>query len=105
MVNHFVLEKFIVILYRHMFPVLSVSVRGLDPGRLYSIWLHVTASDDLQAQGQGQGHLGQRSAPTVKPFMHPYSPMRGLAWMKVKVTFHQVKLVADSLSTDKSCVS
>ena len=94
-----------------MFPVISFSLRGLDPGRLYSVWLHVTATDDVTfSHFRDQGVWGpvfpaQRLAPSVRPYMHPCSPMRGLAWMKVKVTFNDVRLTSDVTVEDASCVS
>ncbi|XP_070211803.1 uncharacterized protein [Littorina saxatilis] len=92
---------------RNMFPVVSISLRGLDPGRLYSVWLHVTSADDVTRE-QGawvQGVPAQRPGPSVRPYMHPCSPMRGLAWMKVKVAFSELKLTSDMASEDASCLS
>jgi hypothetical protein len=97
-----------------MFPVISVGLRGLDPGRLYSVWLHLTAADDpTLTLEKGQtlwDHLhpetlGLRLPPPVRPYMHPFSPMRGLAWMKVKVAFNNVKLTSDDSLTDAAYVS
>ncbi|KAK7481221.1 hypothetical protein BaRGS_00027481 [Batillaria attramentaria] len=93
---------------RTMFPTVTVSVRGLDPARLYSVWLHVTSADDAGGAGGFQNGVWgplysfQRAVPAVRPYMHPCSPMRGLAWMQDKIKFTDVKFTSDMTSEDPS---
>ncbi|XP_068612485.1 T-box transcription factor TBX19-like [Brachionichthys hirsutus] len=84
---------------RRMFPVLKVSVSGLDPGSLYSFlldfvpadgcrWKFVngewTAAGRAEGRGEGRGH--------GSIYIHPDSPNFGAHWMKAAVTFNKVKL-------------
>ncbi|KAK1876314.1 T-box transcription factor TBX19 [Dissostichus eleginoides] len=67
---------------RRMFPVLRVSVSGLDPRSMYSVLLDfVPWVSGGRAEGAARG--GLRS---------PDSPNFGAHWMKGAVTFNKVKL-------------
>ncbi|KAK5890988.1 hypothetical protein CgunFtcFv8_018286 [Champsocephalus gunnari] len=80
---------------RRMFPVLRVSVSGLDPRSMYSVLLDFVPVDGCRwkfvngewvsggrAEGRGQGGV----------YVHPDSPNFGAHWMKGAVTFNKVKL-------------
>ncbi|KAM9835789.1 T-box transcription factor TBX19-like [Aulostomus maculatus] len=84
---------------RRMFPVLKVSVSGLDPSSMYSFLLDFIPADSCrwkfvngewvaagraEAHGEGRGHGGI--------YIHPDSPNFGAHWMKAAVTFNKVKL-------------
>ncbi|XP_034460534.1 T-box transcription factor TBX19-like [Hippoglossus hippoglossus] len=84
---------------RRMFPVLKVSVSGLDPSSMYSFLLDFVPADDCrwkfvngewvaagraEGRGEGRGHGGI--------YIHPDSPNFGAHWMKAAVTFNKVKL-------------
>ncbi|XP_025095954.1 uncharacterized protein LOC112564976 isoform X1 [Pomacea canaliculata] len=91
---------------RHMFPVITISLRGLDPARMYSVWLNLTTADDIFSNIQS-GTLNSvfalhRTPTTVQPYMHPFSPMPGLAWMKDRIAFSEVRVTLDSTLDDSS---
>uniref|UniRef100_A0A3Q3Q0Z0 T-box domain-containing protein n=1 Tax=Monopterus albus TaxID=43700 RepID=A0A3Q3Q0Z0_MONAL len=79
-----------------MFPVLKVSVSGLDPSSMYSFlldfvpaacrWKFVNgewvAAGRAETRGEGRGGI----------YIHPDSPNFGAHWMKAAVTFNKVKL-------------
>uniref|UniRef100_UPI0037E98E92 T-box transcription factor TBX19-like n=1 Tax=Semicossyphus pulcher TaxID=241346 RepID=UPI0037E98E92 len=84
---------------RRMFPVLKVSVSGLDPSSMYSFLLDFVPADGCRwkfvngewvaagrAEGRGEGR-GQGGI-----YIHPDSPNFGAHWMKAAVTFNKVKL-------------
>ncbi|XP_028993051.1 T-box transcription factor TBX19 isoform X2 [Betta splendens] len=85
---------------RRMFPVLKVSVSGLDPSSMYSFLLDFVPADSCRwkfvngewvaagrAEGRGEGHRGHGGI-----YIHPDSPNFGAHWMKAAVTFNKVKL-------------
>lgn len=82
-----------------MFPVLKVSVSGLDPSSMYSFLLDFVPADSsrwkfvngewvsagrAEGRSEGRGHGGI--------YIHPDSPNFGAHWMKAPVTFNKVKL-------------
>lgn len=78
-----------------MFPVLKVSVTGLDPNAMYSILLDFSPSD-----GHRWKYVNGEWIPAGKPephshscvYIHPDSPNFGAHWMKAPVSFSKVKL-------------
>ncbi len=89
-----------------MFPVLRVSVHGLDPETLYDFKLDFLPCDNyrwryVSGQWQTNGkqdntNLNQdrRYGMTIKnePYSHPKSPNYGRFWMSDIVEFKNVKL-------------
>uniref|UniRef100_A0A3Q2P4E9 T-box-containing protein TBXT-like n=1 Tax=Fundulus heteroclitus TaxID=8078 RepID=A0A3Q2P4E9_FUNHE len=84
---------------RRMFPVLKVSVSGLDPSSMYSFLLDFVPADSCrwkfvngewvaagraETRSEGRGHGGI--------YIHPDSPNFGAHWMKAPVSFNRVKL-------------
>lgn len=82
-----------------MFPVLKVSVSGLDPSSMYSFLLDFVPADSCrwkfvngewvaagraESRSEGRGHGGI--------YIHPDSPNFGAHWMKAAVSFNKVKL-------------
>ncbi|XP_055980870.1 T-box transcription factor T isoform X1 [Sorex fumeus] len=80
---------------RRMFPVLKVSVAGLDPNAMYSFLLDFVAAD-----GHRWKYVNGEWVPGGKPepqapscvYIHPDSPNFGAHWMKAPVSFSKVKL-------------
>ncbi|XP_061897792.1 T-box transcription factor TBX19 isoform X3 [Entelurus aequoreus] len=84
---------------RRMFPVLKVSVSGLDPNSMYSFLLDFMPADGCRwkfvngewvAAGRAEACSEGRSHTGV--YIHPDSPNFGAHWMKAAVTFNRVKL-------------
>ncbi|KAF5904976.1 brachyury protein, partial [Clarias magur] len=80
---------------RRMFPVLKVSVSGLDPSAMYSFLLDFSAADShrwkyVNGEWVAGGRPEPRSSSCV--YMHPDSPNFGAHWMKAPVSFSRVKL-------------
>uniref|UniRef100_A0A8C8DN28 T-box domain-containing protein n=1 Tax=Oryzias sinensis TaxID=183150 RepID=A0A8C8DN28_9TELE len=84
---------------RRMFPVLKVSVSGLDPSSMYSFLLDFVPADSCRwkfvngewvaagrAEGRGEGRVHGGI------YIHPDSPNFGAHWMKAPVSFNKVKL-------------
>ncbi|XP_077977698.1 T-box transcription factor T homolog 1-like [Glandiceps talaboti] len=80
---------------RRMFPVLRVSVSGLDPNAMYSILLDFVASDNHRwkyVNGEWvPGGKPEAAAPS-SVYIHPDSPNFGAHWMKQSISFTKVKL-------------
>ncbi|XP_067399466.1 T-box transcription factor T-A-like [Emydura macquarii macquarii] len=80
---------------RRMFPVLKVSISGLDPTSMYSVLLDFVAAD-----GNRWKYVNGEWIPGGKPepqnpscvYIHPESPNFGAHWMKATITFSKVKL-------------
>ncbi|XP_048855278.1 T-box transcription factor TBX19 [Brienomyrus brachyistius] len=80
---------------RRMFPVLKVSVSGLDPNAMYSILLDFAPADTHRWK-----YVNGEWVPAGKPephshscvYIHPDSPNFGAHWMKAPVSFSKVKL-------------
>ncbi|CAF95777.1 unnamed protein product, partial [Tetraodon nigroviridis] len=84
---------------RRMFPVLKISVSGLDPSSMYSLLLDFVPADGCRwkfvngewvAAGRAEGHREGRGHGGI--YIHPDSPNFGAHWMKAAVTFNKVKL-------------
>nr|XP_036879808.1 T-box transcription factor TBX19 isoform X3 [Manis javanica] len=80
---------------RRMFPVLKVSVTGLDPNAMYSLLLDFVLTD-----GHRWKYVNGEWVPAGKPevsspscvYIHPDSPNFGAHWMKAPISFSKVKL-------------
>ncbi|XP_015216992.1 T-box transcription factor TBX19 isoform X1 [Lepisosteus oculatus] len=80
---------------RRMFPVLKVSVSGLDPNAMYSFLLDFAPADSHRWK-----YVNGEWVPAGKPethspscvYIHPDSPNFGAHWMKDPVSFSKVKL-------------
>ncbi|XP_039353489.1 T-box transcription factor TBX19 isoform X2 [Mauremys reevesii] len=78
-----------------MFPVLKISVSGLDPNAMYSFLLDFAPTD-----GHRWKYVNGEWVPAGKPeppshscvYIHPDSPNFGAHWMKASVSFSKVKL-------------
>uniref|UniRef100_A0A8B9FUM4 T-box transcription factor 19 n=1 Tax=Amazona collaria TaxID=241587 RepID=A0A8B9FUM4_9PSIT len=80
---------------RRMFPVLKISVSGLDPNAMYSFLLDFAPTD-----GHRWKYVNGEWVPAGKPeppnhscvYIHPDSPNFGAHWMKAAISFSKVKL-------------
>ncbi|XP_078012633.1 T-box transcription factor TBX19 [Phascolarctos cinereus] len=80
---------------RRMFPVLKISVTGLDPNAMYSFLLDFTPTDSHRWK-----YVNGEWVPAGKPeasnhscvYIHPDSPNFGAHWMKAPISFSKVKL-------------
>ncbi|KAK6485425.1 T-box mRNAion factor TBX19-like [Huso huso] len=80
---------------RRMFPVLRVSVSGLDPNAMYSFLLDFAPADSHRWK-----YVNGEWIPAGKPepqahscvYIHPDSPNFGAHWMKSPISFSKVKL-------------
>ncbi|XP_038596881.1 T-box transcription factor T isoform X3 [Tachyglossus aculeatus] len=80
---------------RRMFPVLKVSVSGLDPNAMYSFLLDFVAADAHRWKYvNGEWVPGGKPEPQAPScvYIHPDSPNFGAHWMKAPVSFSKVKL-------------
>ncbi|KAM5229448.1 T-box transcription factor T isoform 2-T2 [Ctenodactylus gundi] len=80
---------------RRMFPVLRVSVSGLDPNAMYSFLLDFVAADNHRWKYvNGEWVPGGKPEPQAPScvYIHPDSPNFGAHWMKAPVSFSKVKL-------------
>lgn len=78
-----------------MFPVLKVSVQGLDPNAMYSIMLDFVPVDEHRWKFvNGEWSRGGKPEPTPnsRVYKHPDSPNFGTHWMKNPILFSKVKL-------------
>uniref|UniRef100_A0A8C7EY80 T-box transcription factor 19 n=2 Tax=Neovison vison TaxID=452646 RepID=A0A8C7EY80_NEOVI len=80
---------------RRMFPVLKISVTGLDPNAMYSLLLDFVPTDSHRWK-----YVNGEWMPAGKPevsshscvYIHPDSPNFGAHWMKAPISFSKVKL-------------
>ncbi|XP_063775811.1 T-box transcription factor T-like [Pseudophryne corroboree] len=80
---------------RRMFPVLKISVTGLDPNAMYSFLMDfVTADNNRWKYVNGEWVPGGKPEPQAPScvYIHPDSPNFGAHWMKAPVSFSKVKL-------------
>ncbi|KAM6945731.1 T-box transcription factor TBX19 [Aplochiton taeniatus] len=80
---------------RRMFPVLKVSVSGLDPNAMYSFLLDFVPADaNRWKYVNGEWVTAGKPEPHSNGgvYIHPDSPNFGAHWMKAAVCFNKVKL-------------
>ncbi|XP_063218693.1 T-box transcription factor T [Bacillus rossius redtenbacheri] len=80
---------------RRMFPVVKVSVSGLDPTAMYTVLLEFVQIDPHRWKYVNGEWVpgGKAEVPPTNPiYMHPESPNFGAHWMKESVSFAKVKL-------------
>ena len=80
---------------RRMFPVLSISISGLEPESMYSFLLDFVIVDQnrwkyVKGNWTASGRAEPRRPTSV--YIHPDSPNFGSHWMKNPVTFSKIKL-------------
>ncbi|KAF5286343.1 hypothetical protein FQR65_LT12637 [Abscondita terminalis] len=80
---------------RRMFPVVKVSVAGLDPKAMYTILLEFVQIDNHRWKYvNGEWIPGGKAEipPSNAIYIHPESPNFGAHWMKESISFAKVKL-------------
>ncbi|KAF6212521.1 hypothetical protein GE061_013044 [Apolygus lucorum] len=80
---------------RRMFPVVKVSMTGLDPTAMYTVLLEfVQIEQHRWKYVNGEWVAGGKAelAPPNPVYVHPESPNFGAHWMKESVSFAKVKL-------------
>lgn len=78
-----------------MFPVVKVSISGLDPSAMYSILLEFVQIDNHRwkyVNGEWVAGGKPEVAPSSAVYIHCDSPNFGNHWMKEPVSFAKVKL-------------
>ncbi|KAI4579390.1 hypothetical protein MJT46_000758 [Ovis ammon polii x Ovis aries] len=81
--------------HKRMFPVLKISITGLDPNAMYSLLLDFVPTDSHRWK-----YVNGEWVPAGKPevsshscvYIHPDSPNFGAHWMKAPISFSKVKL-------------
>lgn len=80
---------------RRMFPILKMTLSGLDKNARYYVVMDMVPVDDVRykfhssewvASGKADPHFHGRS------YIHPDSPATGSQWMRQPVLFHKIKL-------------
>ncbi|XP_057309730.1 T-box transcription factor TBX19-like [Hydractinia symbiolongicarpus] len=80
---------------RRMFPVLKISVEGLDPNSMYSIMIDFLPVDSHRWKFvNGEWSRGGKPEPITNSrlYVHPDSPNFGTHWMKNSIVFSKIKL-------------
>ncbi|XP_069744826.1 T-box transcription factor TBX19-like isoform X2 [Narcine bancroftii] len=85
-----------------MFPVLKISVTGLDPNGMYSFLLDFVPADGyrwkyVNGEWIPAGKLEPLSQSCI--YVHPESPNFGAHWMKAPISFSKVKLTNKANTT------
>ena len=85
-------------LYRRMFPLLQLSLSGLEPSSSYALLIQFELARtnrwrflNGEWQGAGSGCMGEPPEEGCI-YIHHSSPLTGDQWMKEKVTFSKLKL-------------
>ena len=90
-----------------MFPIVAVSIRGLEPEKMYTVELSFEQMDSHRWRYvSGQWQPGTKPDPPIhrSPYQHPDSPNYGETWMKETVAFSKVKLTNKTNQTGPSQV-
>lgn len=91
-----------------MFPIVSISIRGLEPEKMYTVEL---SFDQIDAHRwryvSGHWQPGTKPDPPIHraPYQHPDSPNYGETWMRESVSFSKVKLTNKTNHTGACQVS
>lgn len=78
-----------------MFPIVAVSIRGLEAEKMYTVELSFDQIDSHRWRYvTGQWQPGTKPDPPIQraPYQHPDSPNYGETWMRDTVSFSKVKL-------------
>lgn len=80
--------------FRRMFPVVSVSVSGLRPEAMYTVYLDMILVDNHRWKYvRGEWMVGGKADPPHPTiYKHHDSPHYGSHWMKSPIVFNKVKL-------------
>lgn len=84
---------------RRMFPVVKISVCGLDPTAMYTLLLEFVQIEQHRwkyVNGEWTAGGKAEAPPPSAVYLHPESPNFGAHWMKEPVSFAKVKLTNKS---------
>ncbi|ELV12959.1 T-box transcription factor TBX22 [Tupaia chinensis] len=88
---------------RRMFPSVRVKVKGLEPGKQYSVAMDVVPVDSKRyryvyhsSQWMVAGNT-DHSCMTTRFYVHPDSPCSGETWMRQIISFDRVKLTNNEM--------
>ena len=88
-------KKYYLSFNRRMFPVLKISLEGLDPDGMYTVTLDFVPTDHKRwkyVKGKWSQCNKCEQAKTSRVYTHPDSPNYGAHWMKNPISFSKVKL-------------
>ena len=94
-INNPLRNRCVGVVHRRMFPVIKVSVSGLDAHAMYSLLLDFSAADAHRWKYvNGEWVAGGKPEPQPPScvYIHPDSPNYGAHWMRAPVSFCKVKL-------------
>ena len=83
-----------------MFPVVKISISGLEPSTKYFVMMDIVPADDSRYKYQGKEWVVAGKAEPHLPgrlYLHPDSPASGSQWMRHPVQFQKVKLTNNNL--------
>ena len=92
-----------------MFPVLRVSISGLDASSMYSLILDFIPADSsrwkyVNGEWTSCGKTQHNHECPASVYVHPDSPNFGAHWMKESVSFGKVKLSNKLNGPDQVCI-
>ena len=78
-----------------MFPAVLLTIKGLNPSAVYSVYLDIIPVDDrrykfMQTEWMPVGKADKKFV--YKEYNHPDSPNSGTHWMEKPVSFKMLKL-------------
>jgi len=85
-----------------MFPHIVLSMHGLDPDALYSVFLEIISADKRRYKFINNTWMAMGMAdpgPDVQPVLHPDSPNTGAFWMQNRASFSKVRLTNNKESS------
>lgn len=91
--------------YRRMFPVVKVSVTGLNPKAMYTVLLEFVQIDNHRWKYVNGEWIPGGKAEVPPPnaiYIHPESPNFGAHWMKEPISFAKVLLPPKILGTQEN---
>ena len=90
----------LILLYRRMFPVIKVSVTGLEPEAKYIIVMDIVQIGDSRYKFHENAWVETGKAEPALPgrlYIHPDSPATGLVWEKQLISFQKLKITNNHL--------
>ncbi|CAL1541127.1 unnamed protein product [Lymnaea stagnalis] len=91
-----------------MFPVLHYVIGGLDPEKLYHVYVDMVVADSSHWKFQGGKWISCGAAEPLpaegRVYHHPDSPNTGAHWMKQDLSFGKLKLTNNKSSKQKQII-
>ena len=92
----------LILVYRRMFPVVKMSVSGLEPDAKYFIVMDMVAVDDNRYKfHDSEWVVTGKAEPSMtgRLYIHPDSPATGAVWEKQLISFQKLKITNNHLDT------